>query len=54
MIFLLFSGHGFNDAPVVGKILSELALGGPLSYDLSPFRIGRFGLSKTTDSVNKD
>ena len=41
-LLLLSSGHGFKEAPVVGKILSELALGGPLSYDLSPFRIGRF------------
>ena len=32
-------GHGFKLAPVVGKILSELALGQTPSYDLSPFKI---------------
>ncbi|XP_078278934.1 peroxisomal sarcosine oxidase [Rhinoraja longicauda] len=39
-----FSGHGFKLAPVVGKILSELCLGEKPSYDLSPFKICRFGL----------
>ncbi|XP_011404967.1 PREDICTED: uncharacterized protein LOC100633392 [Amphimedon queenslandica] len=34
-----FSGHGFKLAPIVGKILSELALGETPSYDLSPFKI---------------
>ena len=29
-------------APVVGKILSQLALGEAVSYDISPFRISRF------------
>lgn len=37
-----FSGHGFKLAPVVGKILCELALGKTPSFDLSPFRITRF------------
>ncbi|MGH0177709.1 UNVERIFIED_CONTAM: hypothetical protein FKN15_075696 [Acipenser sinensis] len=37
-----FSGHGFKLAPVVGKILCELALGKTPSFDLSPFRIMRF------------
>ncbi len=35
-------GHGFKLAPVVGKILTELALDLPSSYDLSPFRLDRF------------
>ena len=35
-------GHGFKLAPIVGKILSEIALGHPPSYDLSPFKIDRF------------
>ena len=35
-------GHGFKLAPVVGKMLSELVLDLPLSYDLSPFHISRF------------
>ncbi|XP_077398150.1 peroxisomal sarcosine oxidase [Festucalex cinctus] len=37
-----FSGHGFKFGPVVGKLLCELSLGEVPSYDLSPFRIGRF------------
>uniref|UniRef100_UPI00359011ED peroxisomal sarcosine oxidase isoform X2 n=1 Tax=Myxine glutinosa TaxID=7769 RepID=UPI00359011ED len=39
-----FSGHGFKLAPVVGKLLSELASGRHPSYKLTPFRIGRFAL----------
>ena len=35
-------GHGFKLAPVIGKILSELVLDLPPSYDLKPFRIARF------------
>ena len=35
-------GHGFKLAPVVGKILSELALDLPPSYNLEPFVIDRF------------
>ena len=35
-----FSGHGFKFAPLIGKILSELALGQESSdFDLSPFSI---------------
>lgn len=42
-----FSGHGFKLAPVVGKILYELSMKLPPSYDLAPFRISRFStLSK--------
>ena len=38
----LFVGHGFKLAPVVGQILSELALDVmPPSFDLSPFKICR-------------
>ncbi|EDO44145.1 predicted protein [Nematostella vectensis] len=37
-----FSGHGFKMAPVVGKILSQLALREKPSYDLYPYRISRF------------
>ncbi len=38
----LHAGHGFKLAPVVGKILTELALDLPPSYDLAPFRLDRF------------
>nr|AAC39948.1 sarcosine oxidase [Mus musculus] len=42
-----FSGHGFTLAPVVGKILYELSMKLPPSYDLAPFRMSRFStLSK--------
>ncbi|KAL1780116.1 peroxisomal sarcosine oxidase [Sigmodon hispidus] len=42
-----FSGHGFKLAPVVGKILYELSMKLPPSYDLAPFRMNRFStLSK--------
>ncbi|XP_037632408.1 peroxisomal sarcosine oxidase [Sebastes umbrosus] len=37
-----FSGHGFKFGPIIGKLLCELSLGEVPSYDLSPFRIGRF------------
>ena len=34
--------HGFKMAPVVGKMLSELALGLSPSHNLSHFKINRF------------
>lgn len=37
-----FSGHGFKFSPVVGKVLSQLAMGQIPSHDLSPFSIHRF------------
>ncbi|XP_061417092.1 peroxisomal sarcosine oxidase isoform X1 [Lethenteron reissneri] len=37
-----FSGHGFKLAPVVGKLLAEMATGDAPSFDLSPFAIARF------------
>ncbi|KAK3092006.1 hypothetical protein FSP39_024399 [Pinctada imbricata] len=37
-----FSGHGFKLAPVVGKVLGELAMERNLSYDMTPFKIDRF------------
>ena len=36
------SGHGFKMAPVVGKILSQMALGEKVLYDVLPFRLSRF------------
>jgi sarcosine oxidase subunit beta len=38
-----FSGHGFQQAPTVGRILSELLLDGETDFDLSPFVHDRFG-----------
>ncbi|XP_068641208.1 probable sarcosine oxidase [Aristolochia californica] len=38
-----FSGHGFKMAPVVGRILADLAAGGEApGFDLRYFRLGRF------------
>ncbi len=37
-----FSGHGFKFSGLVGKILSEIALTGQTSYDISQFRPERF------------
>ncbi|XP_065897170.1 peroxisomal sarcosine oxidase-like [Dysidea avara] len=42
MIGVGFSGHGFKLAPVVGKILCEMTMNLPLSYDILPFAINRF------------
>ena len=37
-----FSGHGFQHAPIVGKVLSEIALGAPPTVDVGPLRLERF------------
>jgi sarcosine oxidase subunit beta len=37
-----FSGHGFQQAPTVGRILAELILDGATGFDLSPFAHNRF------------
>jgi len=37
-----FSGHGFQQGPTVGRILSELILDGQTGFDLSPFAHDRF------------
>jgi sarcosine oxidase subunit beta len=37
-----FSGHGFQQAPTVGRILSELIVDGQTDFDLSPFAHDRF------------
>jgi sarcosine oxidase len=37
------SGHGFKFAGVVGEILADLATTGATSYDISRFRLARFG-----------
>ncbi|KAK7410322.1 hypothetical protein VNO78_01026 [Psophocarpus tetragonolobus] len=41
-----FSGHGFKMAPVIGRILTDLALhGDPQSLHIQPFHIHRFTLT---------
>jgi sarcosine oxidase, subunit beta len=37
-----FSGHGFQQGPVVGEHLAELALGCEPTIDLGPFSLARF------------
>ncbi|XP_067132319.1 peroxisomal sarcosine oxidase-like isoform X2 [Centruroides vittatus] len=37
-----FSGTGFKTSPIIGKILGNLALNHPISYNLEPFLISRF------------
>ncbi|XP_045170679.2 peroxisomal sarcosine oxidase-like [Mercenaria mercenaria] len=41
-----FSGHGFKLAPVVGKVLAQLATEQQPSYDMSHFKIDRFFKNK--------
>lgn len=36
-----FSGHGFQQAPAVGRILAQMITDGPVELDLSPFSPGR-------------
>ena len=36
------TGHGFKLAPVVGKILTEMIMELPLSYDITRFSLKRF------------
>ena len=37
-----FSGHGFQQGPVVGEHLAELTLGRGPTFDLSSFSVERF------------
>jgi sarcosine oxidase, subunit beta len=37
-----FSGHGFMQSPAVGRAVAEEVLGLSASFDLSPYRLGRF------------
>ena len=37
-----FSGHGFQQAPAVGLILSQLIIDGHTDFDLKPFSYDRF------------
>jgi sarcosine oxidase subunit beta len=47
-----FSGHGFQQAPVVGEHMAELALGLPPTFDLEPFAVTRFADGKARDERN--
>jgi sarcosine oxidase len=37
------SGHGFKFSSVIGKILSEMAMGREAGFDLGAFGMKRFG-----------
>ena len=39
------SGHGFKFASAIGEIQAELLVNGKTEFDLSPFRLGRWGSS---------
>jgi sarcosine oxidase subunit beta len=47
-----FSGHGFQQAPVVGEYLADLALDRPPRMDLSPFSLDRFADQALRPEVN--
>ena len=42
-----FSGHGFMQAPAVGRALAEEILGEAPSLDLSPYRLSRFAAGES-------
>jgi len=42
-----FSGHGFQHAPIVGKVLAQLATGRPPTVDVHDLRLGRFAAGQT-------
>jgi sarcosine oxidase, subunit beta len=47
-----FSGHGFQQGPVVGEHLAQLALGLEPTFDLSQFAAERFALGATRREQN--
>lgn len=47
-----FSGHGFQQSPVVGEHLAELALGLTPTFDLSAFSLERFARGERRAELN--
>lgn len=47
------SGHGFGMGPIVGKLISEMALDGKPSIDLHAFRFSRYAEGKVRRSATK-
>lgn len=47
-----FSGHGFQQGPVIGEHVADLALGRPTLFDLSPFAVERFAVGATRAELN--
>jgi sarcosine oxidase len=48
------SGHGFKFAPLIGKILADLAVRGKTEYEIGRFRLEREGIRKNNTKVAKD
>lgn len=44
-----FSGHGFQHAPIVGKVLAELITGAPPTVDVSALRLERFARGESIE-----
>ena len=47
-----FSGHGFQQGPVIGEHVANLALGRPTQFDLTPFSLERFAQGTTRAELN--
>jgi sarcosine oxidase subunit beta len=47
-----FSGHGFQQAPVAGEYLADLALGRPPLLDLGAFAVERFAAGQVRPEAN--
>ena len=47
-----FSGHGFQQGPVVGEHVALLALGLPTPFDLTPFALERFARGVARPELN--
>ncbi len=49
-----FSGHGFKEAPVTGRLIAELILNGTPSLDITPLSFERFARGQLLRSMYKD
>ncbi len=49
-----FSGHGFKEAPVTGRLIAELILDGRTSLDIGPLSFERFAKGQLLRSMYKD
>ncbi|MGH9750598.1 MAG: NAD(P)/FAD-dependent oxidoreductase [Candidatus Polarisedimenticolia bacterium] len=49
-----FSGHGFKEAPVTGRLMAEMILDGRTSIDITPLRFERFAEGDLLRSRYKD
>jgi len=49
-----FSGHGFKEAPVTGRLIAELILDGTPSLDIGPLSFERFAKGQLLRSMYRD